>query len=148
MTTAIKHQRRFFQKKKMNEQPVILFDGVCNYCNTMVKFAIRNDKKARLKFAALQSAPGEELRGHYKIPAEIDSVIFIDKEKVYTYSDAALRICKWLDWPAKALYAFIIIPKFIRQPFYKWIAKNRYKWFGKKETCMVPTPDIKQRFLN
>ena len=129
------------------DNPVILFDGVCNYCNAMVKFAIRNDKKAKLKFAPLQSTIGGELRNQYKIPAEIDSVILIENRKVHTYSDAALRICKWLDWPAKALYAFMIIPKFIRQPFYKWIAKNRYKWFGKKETCMVPTIDVRGRFL-
>ena len=132
----------------MSEQPLILFDGICNYCNSMVKFAIRNDKKGTLKFAPLQSTIGETLRSQYKIPAEIDSVIFIDNGEVYTYSDAALLICKYLDWPAKTLYAFIIIPKFIRQPIYKWIAKNRYKWFGKKETCMIPTPDIKQRFLD
>ncbi|MES1216253.1 MAG: DCC1-like thiol-disulfide oxidoreductase family protein [Bacteroidota bacterium] len=132
----------------MIEQPVILFDGVCNYCNSMVKFAIRNDKKSKLKFAPLQSITGEALRARHKIPAEIDSVILIENEEVFTYSDAALRICKWLDWPAKLLYAFIIVPKFIRQPFYKWVAKNRYKWFGKKETCMVPTQDVKHRFLD
>ena len=114
----------------------------------MVKFAIRNDKKGKLKFAPLQSTIGETLRSQYKIPPEIDSVIFIDNGQVYTYSDAALLICKYLDWPAKILFAFIIVPKFIRQPIYKWIAKNRYKWFGKKETCMIPTPDIKQRFLD
>ena len=131
----------------MTEQPLILFDGVCNYCNSMVKFAIRNDKKGKLKFAPLQSTIGETLRNQYKIPAEIDSVIFIDNSKVYTYSDAALLICKYLDWPAKMLYAFIIIPKFIRQPIYKWIAKNRYKWFGKRNECMIPTPELRDRFL-
>ena len=132
----------------MQENPVILFDGVCNYCNAMVNFAIRNDKKAILKFAQLQSQAGKRLKEEYKIAPGIDSVILIDQDKVYTYSDAAVRISKYLRWPAKILYGLLIIPKFIRQPFYKWVAKNRYKWFGKKEECMIPTPDVKARFLD
>jgi predicted DCC family thiol-disulfide oxidoreductase YuxK len=131
----------------MQENPIILFDGICNYCNAMVNFAIRNDKKAILKFAPLQSEAGRRLKEKYQIKPDIDSIIFIDHEKIYTYSDAALRIAKYLRWPAKAFYAFMIVPKFIRQPFYRWVAKNRYKWFGKKETCMVPCPDVKARFL-
>lgn len=131
----------------IQENPIVLFDGVCNYCNAMVNFAIRNDKKAFLKFAPLQSAAGIRLREEYKIAPGIDSVIFVDHGKVYTYSDAAIRIAKYLRWPAKAVYSFIIVPKFIRQPFYKWIARNRYKWFGKKEQCMVPMPDVRARFL-
>jgi predicted DCC family thiol-disulfide oxidoreductase YuxK len=127
--------------------PIVLFDGVCNYCNAMVNFAIRNDKKAVLKFAPLQSTVGICLREQYKISADIDSVIVIENEKAYTYSDAAIRIARHLRWPARAFYALIIIPQFIRQPLYKWIAKNRYKWFGKKEECMIPTPDVKARFL-
>jgi predicted DCC family thiol-disulfide oxidoreductase YuxK len=130
-----------------NEYPVVLFDGVCNYCNAMVNFAIRNDSGEQLKFSPLQSLKGQQLKSQFNIPAETDSVIFIDNNKVYTYADAALRICKYLDWPAKALFAFIIFPKFIRQPIYKWIAKNRYKWFGKKEECMIPTKEIRSRFL-
>ncbi|WP_276500567.1 thiol-disulfide oxidoreductase DCC family protein [Terrimonas pollutisoli] len=126
---------------------IVLFDGVCNYCNAMVNFAIRHDKKAILKFAPLQSKAGSQLKEKYKIPAEIDSVIFIENNIVYTYSDAAIHIAKYLRWPAKILYGLIIIPKFIRQPIYKWIAKNRYKWFGKKERCMVPGAEVRQRFL-
>ena len=127
---------------------IVLFDGVCNYCNAMVNFAIRYDKRAILKFAPLQSEAGRRLKEKYKIPGEIDSVIFIDNNIPYTHSDAAIRIAKYLNWPAKVLYGFIIIPKFIRQPIYKWIAKNRYKWFGKKEECMIPTADVKARFLS
>ena len=127
--------------------PIILFDGVCNYCNAMVNFAIRNDKKAMLKFAALQSETGKRLKESYKIPPDIDSVIFIENNQVYTYSDAAIRIAKYLRWPAKALYGLIVIPGFIRQPVYKWIAKNRYKWFGKREECMIPSPGVRERFL-
>lgn len=132
---------------KVTDERIVLFDGVCNYCNAMVNFAIRNDKKAILKFAPLQSEAGKRLKEEYKIAPETDSVIFIEHGKVYTYSDAAIRIASYLRWPAKALYAFMIVPKFIRQPFYKWIARNRYKWFGKKEACMVPTSDVRARFL-
>ena len=131
----------------MQENPILLFDGVCNYCNAMVNFAIRNDKKAILKFAPLQSEAGTRIREKYNIARDIDSVILIDHGKVYTHSDAAIQIAKYLRWPAKIFYSFIIIPTIIRQPFYKWIARNRYRWFGKKEECMVPAPDVKARFL-
>lgn len=114
----------------------------------MVNFSIRNDKKAVIKFAPLQSETGRKLKEKYQINPEIDSVILIDQEKVYTYSNAALRITKYLRWPSKALYAFVIVPKFIRQPFYKWVAKNRYKWFGKRDTCMIPSPEVRARFLS
>ena len=130
------------------QQSVVLFDGVCNYCNTMVNFAIRNDKKARLKFAPLQSETGLKLRSRYNIPATVDSLVFIENGKAYIYADAALNICKYLDWPAKMLYGLSIFPSFICNPVYKWIAKNRYKWFGKKESCIVPTPVVRSRFLN
>lgn len=131
----------------MQENPIVLFDGICNYCNAMVNFAIRNDKKAIIKFAPLQSEAGGLLKEQFRINPGIDSVILIDNGKVYTHSDAAIRITKYLRWPSKALYAFNIVPKFIREPLYKWVAKNRYKWFGKKETCMIPGPGVKARFL-
>jgi predicted DCC family thiol-disulfide oxidoreductase YuxK len=132
----------------LDKEKIVLFDGVCNYCNSMINFAVRNDKKGDLKFATLQSEAGKQLKNKFSIPAEIDSVIYIENGKVFTYSDAAIRISRYLRWPAKALYSLIIIPKFIRQPVYKWIARNRYKWFGKKEECMIPTPDVKERFLD
>ena len=127
--------------------PIVLFDGVCNYCNSWVNYAIKHDKKAKLKFAALQSAIGEKLREQYGFGSSIESVLLIDNGKVYKYSDAALEIAKRLDWPAKAIYGLKIFPRFLRTPVYKWIARNRYKWFGKKEECMIPTPDVKSRFL-
>jgi predicted DCC family thiol-disulfide oxidoreductase YuxK len=130
------------------EQPVLLFDGVCNFCNRMVNFAIRNDKKAKLTFAPLESKAGLALRATHHIPDNIDTIVFIEKGKAYTYATAAIRVCRYLDWPAKILYAFIIIPPFISQPFYKWFAKKRYKWFGKTDTCMIPIPDVKKRFLD
>ncbi len=132
----------------MRENPVVLFDGVCNYCSNMVNFAIRNDKKAVLQFTALQSKPGLLLKEKYHLSPEIDSVILIDGGNVYTYSDATIRIAKYFSWPANMIYGLIIVPPFIRQPFYKWVARNRYKWFGKKETCMMPTPELRARFLD
>ena len=128
--------------------PIVLFDGVCNFCNRMVNFAIKNDKKGTLKFAPLQSAIGEKLKQEYNILPSADTIVFIDKGKAYTYAKASIRVCKYLDWPAKALYSFIIIPSFISQPIYKWFARNRYKWFGKKDSCMVPTADVRGRFLD
>jgi predicted DCC family thiol-disulfide oxidoreductase YuxK len=89
----------------INGQKIVLFDGVCNYCNAMINFAIRNDKRALLKFAPLQSDIGRRLKEQYKITPEADSMIFIEDNKAYTYSDAALRIAKRLDWPAKLFYA-------------------------------------------
>ena len=133
---------------KANGEKIVLFDGVCNYCNAMINLAIRNDKKGVLKFATLQSETGKQIKSKYDIPSEIESVIFIENGEVYAYSDAAIRIARHLRWPAKALFGFIIIPKFIRQPIYRWIARNRYKWFGKREECMIPTPELKERFLN
>ena len=132
---------------KVADERIVLFDGICNYCNAMINFAIRNDKKAILKFAPLQSEAGKRLKEEYKITPGVDSVIFIENGKVYSHSVAAIRIARYLRWPAKALYGFIVVPKFIRQPIYKWIARNRYKWFGKKEACMIPTHDVRVRFL-
>ena len=130
------------------ENPIVLFDGVCNYCNSMVNFAIKWDTKKQLRFAALQSEAGTFLREKYKIDSSVDSVVFIEKGKAFIYSSAALHICKYLGFPVKFLYGFIVVPGFIREGIYKWIARNRYKWFGKKETCMIPSKEVKELFLH
>lgn len=133
----------------MVQQPVILFDGVCNFCNGAVNFAIKKDKKSVLKFAPLQSAEAHVLLASYNVPsADMKTFIFIENGRSYIRSAAALRVCRYLNsfWPL--MYGFIIIPKFIRDGIYNQIAKNRYRWFGKKETCMVPTPEVRSRFLN
>jgi predicted DCC family thiol-disulfide oxidoreductase YuxK len=127
--------------------PIIIFDGYCNYCNRMVNFAISNDPKAKLRFTANQSPAGQELVEKFKIGKEIESVILIEGDRVSFYSTAAVRIARYLKWPAKCLYAFIVIPAFLRDPLYRLIARNRYKWFGKRETCRIPTEEEKQRFL-
>lgn len=131
----------------MAANPIVLFDGVCNYCNSMVNFAIRNDRKGILKFAPLQSSFAKQLRKKHNVPDDTESVIVIENDRAYTYGDAALRIARHLQGPARLLYGLIIIPRFIRERVYKWIARNRYKWFGKKDACMVPTPSVRSRFI-
>jgi predicted DCC family thiol-disulfide oxidoreductase YuxK len=132
----------------MTSEPIILFDGVCNFCNHWVNFAIKRDKKKKLRFTPLQGETAKRLLPRYHInPTSLSSVVFIDNEKAYTQSSAALRICKHLDGGWKLLYGLIIVPKFIRDFFYNIIARNRYRWFGKKESCMMPPADWKERFL-
>lgn len=129
------------------EYPIILFDGVCNYCNKWINFSIKWNKKKNLRYATFQSNSGIFLKKRYNIDEAIDSVILIEKNKVYIYSSAAINIAKYLQFPANLLYVLIIVPTFIRNPLYKWVAKNRYKWFGKKDSCMIPSKEIKQLFL-
>ena len=132
----------------MSTQPIILFDGICNFCNGAVNFTIKWDKNKVIKFAALQSETGANLLKQFGLPEnDMSSFIFIEKGKLYKRSTAALRVCRYLKglWPL--CYGFIIVPAFIRNAVYDFIAKNRYKWFGQKEECMIPTPDIRARFL-
>lgn len=132
----------------MTHQPIILFDGVCNFCNGAVNFTIKRDKKATIKFAALQSETGRQLVQQYGFPADdMRSFLFIENGKAYNRSTAALRVCRHLKglWPL--CYGFIIVPAFIRNGIYDWIAKNRYKWFGERQECMIPTPEVRARFL-
>ncbi|MGQ0739181.1 MAG: thiol-disulfide oxidoreductase DCC family protein [Bacteroidota bacterium] len=132
----------------MQEQPLILFDGVCNFCNYWVNFAIKRDRKKKLKFTTLQGEAARRLLPQYHInPTSLSSVILIDKGKAYTQSSAALRMYKYLDGGWKLFYGLMIIPKFIRDFFYNIIARKRYKWFGKRETCIVPTAELRERFL-
>jgi len=130
------------------EHPVILFDGVCNYCNSMVKFIIRQDKKKKFKFAALQSDAGQNLINQFGLPLNnFDSFILIHEKKIYNSSTAALKLYNQLPWYWKWTQLFWVFPRFFRDGVYSIIAKNRYKWFGKKDQCMIPTPDVKERFL-
>ena len=133
---------------KMKNNPIILFDGVCNFCNSSVNFVIDRDKKSIIKFAALQSEAGQQLLRQLNLPTvQFNSFVLIEAGKVYTASTAALKVSKYLAalWPL--LYGFIIVPKFLRDGIYNWIAKNRYKWFGKKDQCMIPGAEVRSRFL-
>lgn len=132
----------------MITDPVILFDGVCNFCNGAVNFTIKRDKHHTIKFAPLQSDIGKMLLLQYGLPENYSSsFLFIEKGKLFSRSTAALRVCRYLKgfWPL--CYGLIIIPAFIRNAVYDLIAKNRYKWFGQKAECMIPTPDVRARFL-
>ena len=133
----------------MTSSPIILFDGVCNLCNKSVQTVLRKDKAGIFKFASLQSDVGQKLLKQYNLPtSNFGSFVLIQNEKIYLKSTAALTVAKQLSGPIKLLYGFMIVPAFIRNFFYNIIAKNRYKWFGKMDECMIPTPEIKSRFLN
>lgn len=127
---------------------IILFDGVCNLCNRSVQFIIKRDPKAHFKFASIQSETGQRVVKQYGISNEIDSLIFIENEQVYIKSSAALRISRKLDGYWRLLTILIILPPFFRDFLYDIVAKNRYKWFGKKESCLLPTIETKKRFLD
>lgn len=131
-----------------SEHKIILFDGVCNLCNSTVVRVIKNDKTDLFRFTTLQGAVGQVIVTEHGIDtAKTDSIILIDNKKAFTKSTAALRIAKDLSGAYPLLYGFIIIPKPIRDWVYDYIAKNRYKWYGKKDSCMIPTPELKKKFL-
>tara|TARA_A100000171_G_scaffold12675_1_gene10614 strand:- start:661 stop:1077 length:417 start_codon:yes stop_codon:yes gene_type:complete len=133
---------------KNKDHDILLFDGVCNLCNSSVNFIIDRDPKKHFKFAALQSDFGQsKLKELGFNQEEFDSLVLLSKGMVYRKSSAALRIAKKLNglWPL--LYIFILIPPFIRHGIYDIIGKNRYKWFGKQDSCRMPTPELKQRFI-
>ncbi|WMI64670.1 DCC1-like thiol-disulfide oxidoreductase family protein [Aestuariibaculum sp. YM273] len=132
----------------INKQ-LILFDGVCNLCNSSVNFIIKHDKKNAFLFTPLQSHLGKQIIEEYNIDTnKTDSILLYIPKKGITYkSTAALKIASHLGFPVKILSVFLIIPTFIRNWVYDFIAKNRYKWFGKKETCMIPSPKLKSKFL-
>lgn len=131
-----------------SEKSIILFDGVCNLCNGSVQFILLRDKKDSFRFASLQSDFGQELLTKYNLPTnDFNSFLVIENGKVYKKSTGALRVARRLNaaWPL--LFGFIIIPAFLRNAIYDLIAKNRYRWFGKKAECMLPRPEWKQKFL-
>ncbi len=133
----------------MVAQSIILFDGVCNFCNSAVQFVIERDKKNQFLFASLQSAEGRKILTENNLsPDKLYSFILVENGKIYDRSTAALRVVKKLSGFWQFFYGFIIVPGFIRDAVYNFIAKNRYQWFGRKNECMVPTPELKSKFLN
>jgi predicted DCC family thiol-disulfide oxidoreductase YuxK len=132
------------------KRPIILFDGICNLCSGAVQFIIRHDPRHQFRFASLQSKLGQQIISQFKIPPgeAMNSFILFENGKIYTRSTGVLRVAKKLKglWPL--LYGFIIIPTFIRNAVYNFITRNRYKWFGKKEACWIPTPALKSLFLD
>lgn len=126
---------------------VVLFDGECNFCDRSVQFIIKRDPKGHFKFASLQSDIGRELLKKHHATEDIDSFVLIEDNHYYFKSTAALRVCKNLKGGWKILSVLFIIPTNIRDILYGFIAKNRYKWFGKKESCRIPSAEERNRFL-
>ena len=127
---------------------IILFDGVCNFCNGSVNFIIERDPSAYFKFAPLQSEIGEKLLKENGVDKTVtDSVVLIEDGKVYTYTTAALRIARRLNGFWRYFYGFVVVPPFVRDFFYRLLARNRYRLFGKQDACMLPSPEIRARFL-
>ncbi|MGE3539396.1 MAG: thiol-disulfide oxidoreductase DCC family protein [Candidatus Tectimicrobiota bacterium] len=132
-----------------HDTPVILFDGVCHLCQASVQFVIARDPQARLRFASLQSPVGQRLLAARALDRQaLDSVVLLEGSRYWTESDAALRIARYLTgcWPA--LGVLRLIPRPWRNALYRWIARHRYAWFGQSTTCMLPTPDLRRRFLD
>ncbi|MCP4522508.1 MAG: thiol-disulfide oxidoreductase DCC family protein [Cytophagales bacterium] len=129
-------------------QRILLFDGVCNLCNRSVQFIIERDKKEKFIFASLQSDKGQELLKKFGLPTQnFDSFVLIEEDKFYQKSTASLRVFSEFGGLWVLLKVLLIIPAFIRNPFYSIIANNRYKWFGKQESCWLPTPELQKRFF-
>ncbi len=129
--------------------PVILFDGVCNLCSGSVQFVIKHDPNRRFRYASLQSEFGQRVLRQYGLPPDqLNSFILLENDRIYTKSTGALRVARQLNglWPL--LYACIIVPPFIRNAVYSYIANNRYRWFGKKEACWLPSPELKSLFID
>lgn len=127
---------------------IILFDGLCNFCDSSVQFIIKRDPKGHFKFASLQSGTGKQFMKQLGLKDDLTSIVLIEDGKFYVRSTAVLRICRKLSGLWKLLIIFTFIPTPIRDYFYRIIALNRYKWFGQKETCSIPSPEIRARFLD
>jgi len=133
-----------------SEQPILLFDGLCNLCNHFVQVVIRHDKKRMFRFASLQSDTGLEVLRHIRrergfVP---DSLVLLHKGKVYIKSDAALKTASMLSGVYPLLTIGYILPRRMRDALYDIVAKYRYKWFGRRNECMIPTPELQSRFLD
>lgn len=129
-------------------ESVILFDGVCNLCGSSVQFIIAHNSRKNLKFASLQSDFGQAVLSKYQLSPEVRTIVLIKDGKAFTRSDAVLKICKELNglYPLFSLYE--IVPRSLRDWVYDFIARNRYRWFGKKDQCWIPTPELQSRFIS
>ena len=127
---------------------VVLFDGVCNLCNAAVRFIIPRDPAGYFQFATLTSAAAGSLLASVPAAELPDSVVLVDGEHIFTRSDAALRIARRLTFPWPIAYAFIVLPRAFRDWVYDGIARRRYRWFGRQDACMIPSPSVRQRFLD
>ena len=129
--------------------PIILFDGVCNLCNGFVQFVIRNDKKNKFRFGSLQSDGAKKILEPFQFPIdELKTIVLVEEGKIYVRSRAVIRIASHLNGAWKLSAILYIFPSFLSDAVYNLVSKYRYKIFGKRESCMIPTADLKSRFLN
>ncbi|MDO3681438.1 thiol-disulfide oxidoreductase DCC family protein [Paenibacillus ehimensis] len=129
--------------------PLVFYDGVCGFCQRVVQFIIPRDRSAIFRFVAIQSETGSRLlRRHGLDPAELNTFVLLEQGRVYTRSTAGLRVLRRLDGAWPLLYALIVVPRPVRDLVYKWIAANRYRFFGKSDSCMLPPPEVRERFLD
>lgn len=126
---------------------LVLFDGVCNLCNGFVQFLIRQDKRDQLTFGSLQGSIAQQLLAQNGINNYLSSIVYIRNGKLYQRSSAALSILKDVGGWWWLTQIFWIVPRPIRDMFYNWVGRNRYRWFGKRQSCMVPCPELQKRFL-
>ncbi|WP_049972018.1 thiol-disulfide oxidoreductase DCC family protein [Haladaptatus cibarius] len=129
------------------DDPVLLFDGVCNFCNAAVRFVVRFDESGTFRFAPLQSDIGQELLSRFDLPTDdFDSFVLVEGDDYYTRSTAVLRVCRRLDGPWPLFHPLIYLPERLRDPAYTFLAEHRYRLFGKKDECPIPEPEIRERF--
>lgn len=129
--------------------PVVLFDGVCNLCNGWVGFVVRRDPHMRFRFASLQSDFGAGVMARHGLPPDyLGSILLLENGELFVKSDAVLRIVRGLRPPWPLLGMLMVVPRAIRDVVYDWVARNRYRWFGKREACMLPSPENAGRFLS
>lgn len=130
------------------DKKIVLFDGICNYCNDKINYIIKNDKQDIFRFVALQSETGQKIIKYLGIDTSIDSIVLYEPGYAYFIkSEAVFRIIKHLSSSVRLLLFFNFIPTSIKNIFYDLIAKNRYNWYGKKESCMIPTEEVKRKFI-
>ena len=126
---------------------LVLFDGVCNFCNDAVLWLIDRDPRERLQFASLQSELGQRIVRERGLSPELRSMAVVEEGRAYARSAAALRALRWLRFPWPLLYVLMLVPRFVRDAAYEYFAAHRYVWFGKSESCRVPTPALRRRFV-
>jgi predicted DCC family thiol-disulfide oxidoreductase YuxK len=129
-------------------ETVVLFDGVCNLCNGAVQFLLRRDREHRLRYASLQSTAGRRLLQRHGLAGDtLETIVVVEGDRVRLRSDAALLLARRLPWPWPLLAAFLLFPRPLRDALYSLVARNRYRWFGRRASCMLPTPETADRFL-
>jgi predicted DCC family thiol-disulfide oxidoreductase YuxK len=143
-----REKRIISNKTTKMQHPILLFDGVCNLCNSTVQFVIGQDKRAVFRFASLQSDIAQRLLKENNVTENnLNSVILIYGGRYYAYSSAVLEMLRLLGGFWQLLYIFKLVPSFLRDPIYRFVAAHRYRWFGKQESCWLPTAELKSRFL-